>query len=220
MPRSTSRALTLVTTLIAPPAPAAFIAPAMARIDSQAPLRLIARTRSHSSGGTSNRSPECPTPAHTAARVGTPTVSTVRWMAPSTLAGTETSHTTSALGFTSHTTGLAPRCFNRSATAAPIPDAPPVTTATRSRSSMTGNLNLTPARQHGVEHAAAGEAVLERGRHLVAGGHGVGDHVRPHAQRAGVGVAGAALELELVPRAVAAPQHDALVVGDVDGPVG
>ena len=76
------------------------------------------------------------------------------------------------------------------ATAAPMPDAPPVTTATRSLSSIVSpsfvqrdwRISAGPTGPQGVDHLGAGQPVGERRRDLPALGHRVADDVRPPAR--------------------------------------
>ena len=128
MSRSARVPLTLDTATIEPPIPASIMALAPARMTSQVPVRLTSRTRRQSSGACSSSSPDAPMPAHEMTRSGVPTVPSVCAIAAETESGSLMSQAMSP-PVRSHTTMDSPALRSRVTTAAPIPDAPPVTTA-------------------------------------------------------------------------------------------
>ncbi len=152
MPSAGTIALIDAMLMITPDAPAATMAADSARRERKTPRRQTFITASHCSTGCECTGEYQPMPAALSARSSRPNSSVARSTMRSTDSGTVTStisvmHASpsssaipaSASRFRSPSTTRAPSATNRRAHSAPIPEAPPVTTPTRSR-------NLSPIR--------------------------------------------------------------------------
>src|SRR3954462_12631204 len=141
-----------------------------ARASRTIPTTLTSNTRCHSSPSLAVTSPCAPIPALLTRMSRRPKRSTTASIADVTSSSEPTSQRIpSSPGFRSSTATRAPRSASRVATALPMPEAPPVTAATRPSNSLTcglrplGTVREPEPAQRGVVHAR-GEPGSGRGQ--------------------------------------------------------
>ena len=132
-----------------------------ARMHNQGPRAFTRMIRSKSSAEASASSPACPTPAVTVTQVGTPQRIRVKPTASSIASGSVTSQVTSCAPAMSQVTVVVPWARSRSDKAAPMPDPPPMTSASGSVSWFMSLPSVPPSAR---PYPAGSERLWARGQ--------------------------------------------------------